>query len=346
MPKALLLLSGGLDSTLAGKLLLDQGIEVEAVNYVTPFCRCSPKNGGCSAARNAAEMLGIPVTVRSLGEEYLAVIKSPRFGRGKGMNPCIDCRVFMFSAARTHMEETGADFIATGEVVGERPMSQNRRSMQLIERKSGLTGMVVRPLSAKLLPPGIPEREGYVDRTRLAGISGRRRLPQFELAERIGVYEYLCPAGGCLLTDPSFAARFTDLLEHDPECGMPEVRLLSYGRHFRLPSGRKIIMGRNEGDNAAIVRLGAENYHLLEPDVTTGPTVLVGPDAGEEDIRTAAGLLAGYTKGGIVMDVAVQDRAPDGARRILRSVSPADRDAARTWLIGDEKTIRAERAPS
>lgn len=340
MSKALLLLSGGLDSTLAGKLLIDQGIEVEAINFVSLFCRCSPKNGGCSAARNAAEMLGIPVTVRSMGEAYLDLIKAPRYGRGKGMNPCIDCRIFMFSAARAYMEETGADFIATGEVVGERPMSQNKRAMQLIERKAGLTDIIVRPLSAKLFPPGGPEREGLVDRERLVGISGRRRLPQFELAEQIGIDEYLCPAGGCLLTDPSYAARLADLFEHDPECGMPEVLSLSYGRHFRLPSGRKVILGRNEDDNTELVRLAVQGHHLLEPISTTGPSALVGPDAGEEDIRTAAGLLASYTKGGMVMDMTVQDRVPDGDRRLIQSVSPADMDAARSWLIGDEKSIR------
>jgi len=196
MAKAILLLSGGLDSTLAGKLLLEMGIEVEAVNFTSPFCQCTPRSLGCSAAKRAAEQLGISVRVFACGADYLEVIKHPRFGRGSGMNPCLDCRIYMFSRARTYMAETGADFIATGEVLDERPMSQRRQAMEIIEYESGLSGFIVRPLCARLLPPSIPEQKGVVDRQKMKDFQGRRRRPQFDLASAFGLKDYLCPAGG------------------------------------------------------------------------------------------------------------------------------------------------------
>ena len=305
MPKAILLLSGGLDSTLAGKLLLELGVEVEAVNFTSPFCQCSPKLLGCSAARLAAERLGIPVKVFGCGADYLDVIKRPRFGRGSGMNACIDCRVFMFSRARRYMTECGADFVATGEVLGERPMSQRRQAMELIERESGLQGLIVRPLSAKLLAPSKPEEDGLIDRERLHAIQGRRRLPQFDLARELGVKDYLCPAGGCLLTDKEFAARFRDLLAHEPEFGLSDARLLRFGRHFRLASGAKVVVGRDEAENQDIERLAREGDMLLILMTVPGPTVLCRGSRAEDDVALAAGLIGAYTKGGTTLDVQV-----------------------------------------
>jgi tRNA U34 2-thiouridine synthase MnmA/TrmU len=334
MAKAILLLSGGLDSTLTGKLLLEMGIQVEAINFVSPFCRCTPRSLGCSAAKRSAEQLGITVRVFTCGADYLEVIKHPRFGRGSGMNPCLDCRIYMFSRAGAYMTESGADFVATGEVLGERPMSQRRQAMDTIERESGLTGLVLRPLCAKLLPPTIPEWEGVVDRDRLKAIQGRSRKPQIQLADELGIKDYLCPAGGCLLTDPGFSARFRDLLEHDPDFGMDDAHLLRLGRHFRLPSGRKVVVGRNEGENNIIQRSTRMDDVLLVPQSVPGPSVLCRKPSGADDVTLAAGLLAAYTKGGVIVDVEVKDSHDGGNNRIFKSVNPLSRSTSAQWWVG------------
>lgn len=209
-PKAIALLSGGLDSTLAVRLILDQGIEVEALNFVTPFCTCNRK-GRCEA-RYVADELDIPCRTVTVTDEFFQAICKPRFGYGSGMNPCLDCRILMFSRAKERMEETGAAFIFTGEVLGQRPMSQHRLAMEIIDRESGLHGRVLRPLSARLLKLTIPEKEGLVNREKLLAIQGRSRKSQIALAEEYDLADYPCPAGGCLLTDPGFARRMRDLV--------------------------------------------------------------------------------------------------------------------------------------
>ncbi len=302
MIKAILLLSGGLDSTLAGKLMMELGVAVEAFNVVSPFCRCTPRSMGCSAAQHAAAQLGIPVHSQAAGQEYLDIVKHPRFGRGKRMNPCLDCRVHLFSLAKRHMADVNADFIATGDVLGERPMSQNRRAMDLIERMSGLAGLVLRPLSARLLPPTRPEMDGKVDRSRLLALSGRRRTPQFELAGTLGITDYLCPAGGCLLTDPGFARRLNELFTTEPDCSLHEVNMLKYGRHFRLGDGTKVIVGRNERENACLVSASRPGDVLVAPESVNGPTALCLGHAGEEDTIFAARAIASFTKGGSRID--------------------------------------------
>ena len=329
--KAILLLSGGLDSTLAGKLLLEMGIEVEAVNFVSHFCRCTPQSFGCSAARKAAQQLGIDVRMFSCGEDYLEVVKHPRFGRGSGMNPCLDCRIYMFSRARTYMLARGADFVATGEVLGERPMSQRRQAMEIIERESGLAGLILRPLCAKLMSPTLPEREGIVDRDKLMEIRGRSRKPQIGLASKLGIRDYPCPAGGCLLNDPEFAARFRDLLEHEPDCEMDDARLLRFGRHFRLPSGAKVIVGRNETENDSIERAARLGDTILVPLGVPGPSVLCLKTSDAADIMTAAAFVAAYTKGGGELDVELRDGQKE--KRVLEGVRPLDSAvAAQLWV--------------
>ena len=327
MAKALLLLSGGLDSTLAGKLLLELGIEVDAINFVSPFCCCTPKTLGCSAAKAAAEQLGIEVRVLATGAEYLETIKHPRFGRGSGMNPCLDCRIHMFTRTRELLAEYGADFVATGEVVGERPMSQRREAMALIERESGLSGLIVRPLCAKLLPPSLPEQQGLVDRERMLSIQGRGRRPQMQLADDLGIKDWLCPAGGCLLTDPEFAVKFRDLLEHDPDFDAADARLLRHGRHFRLPGGAKVIVGRDDQDNAAIERAARPGDALLTPVDVPGPSVLCREPFCDDDVQTAAALLAAYSKNGQAMDVRVN------GDRTIEGVTAANRDDAAPWRV-------------
>ncbi len=199
-PRAIALLSGGLDSTLAISMMLDLGVEVEALNFTTIFCNCSSGRGkeGCgNEARRVSNMLGVKLSVFNAMPEYLDIVKNPRYGRGSSMNPCKDCRIFMLKRAKDYMQKVGADFIVTGEVLGQRPMSQQREAMRLIERKSGLEGLIVRPLCAKLLPPSLPEKEGLIDRERLLAIEGRSRKPQIQMASERGITDYACPAGGC-----------------------------------------------------------------------------------------------------------------------------------------------------
>ncbi len=333
MAKAVLLLSGGLDSTLAGKMLLDMGVELDAINFTSTFCSCAPGGPGSSAAEISAEQLGIDVDILALGEEYLDMIKKAAHGRGSGVNPCIDCRIFVFNRAKERMERTGADFIATGEVVGERPMSQLRGTIELIERTAELQGRVVRPLSAKLLPPSIPETEGLIDREQMLDISGRSRKPQIQLAEKLGITSYPTPAGGCILTEDEYAARFRDLFDRDPDFDMNDAELLRWGRHFRLPSGAKLVVGRKEEENSAIERLAREGDVALLPLVFSGPTVLCRGELTMDDVRTAAAILAGYSsKAGDAPRVELKAKTGDWPEVIEGFEAIAPDDAAR-WRI-------------
>ncbi len=335
MSKAILLLSGGLDSILAGRLLLEQGIEVEAVNFTSPFCTCTPKGFGCSAAKQAADRMGVPVKVFACGQDYLDVMKRPRFGRGRGMNACLDCRIFIFSRAAAYQRERGADFIATGEVLGERPMSQRRRAMELIESEAGLDGLILRPLCARSLPPSLPEQRGLVDRSRLQAIQGRSRKPQLELAARLGVADYPCPAGGCLLTDRDFAAKFSELLVHDPGFGLEDAKLLKHGRHFRLPDGSKAVLGREEAENGRLIGLKRAGDVILEPEDLPGPTGLVRGSGGEDGLMLAAGLIAAYTKG-TAGGLRVRVDGNGGPERRL-TAGPLPPSAVRSLRIGSQE---------
>ena len=291
--KAIALLSGGLDSTLAVRLILDQGIEVEALNFVTPFCTCNRK-GRCEA-RHVAEELDIPWKTIAITEEFFQVIREPRHGYGSGMNPCLDCRILMFSRAKERMEEIGAAFVFTGEVLGQRPMSQHRRAMRIIDRESGLDGRVLRPLSARLLEPTIPEKEGFVDREKLLAIQGRSRKPQMALAEEYGIADYPCPAGGCLLTDPGFARRMRDLMRFRPGFDLNDVNLLKVGRHFRLLPGVKVVVGRNEDENHRLQRLARRGDFFFEVKGCGSPVTPLRREAGEEEIHLSAAITARYS---------------------------------------------------
>lgn len=291
--EAIALLSGGLDSTLAVRLILDQGIEVEALNFVTPFCTCNRK-GRCEA-RHIAEELDIPWKTIAITEEFFQVIREPRHGYGSGMNPCLDCRILMFSRAKEWMEEIGAAFVFTGEVLGQRPMSQHRRAMRIIDRESGLDGRVLRPLSARLLEPTIPEKEGLVDREKLLAIQGRSRKPQMALAEEYGIADYPCPAGGCLLTDPGFARRMRDLMRFRPGFDLNDVNLLKVGRHFRLSPGVKVVVGRNEDENHRLQHLARRGDFFFEVKGCGSPITLLRREAGEEEIHLPAAITARYS---------------------------------------------------
>lgn len=296
--KALALLSGGLDSTLAVKLMLDQGLDVEAVNFVSPFCLC--KKGGCGAPE-VARRLNVPLKTINVGEEYLKIVRKPRFGYGKNMNPCIDCRIFMLKKAKRYARETGASFIFTGEVLGQRPMSQHGKTLSIIEKEAGLKGKILRPLSAKLLPPTEIERKGLVNREMLLDIEGRSRKKQIDLAQELKVTEYSCPAGGCLLTYKEFASKLRDLFEHRKRVSWKEVQLLKVGRHFRFGKN-KIIVGRNEAENGLLLRLKTASDYCFEAQNCGSPTSLLQGPKTRTAIKTAAELTAYHSdrKQGVV----------------------------------------------
>lgn len=274
--KAIALLSGGLDSTLAVKVMLEQGIEIVALNFTSAFCTCSCRGSVCSseAARVASEF-DVPIKVLQKGLDYINVVRNPKYGYGQGINPCVDCRIYMHRLAKKYMEEIGASFIITGEVLGQRPMSQRRDAFKNIERESGLEGLIVRPLCAKHLEPTIPEKLGIIDRKKLLGMDGRSRKPQIALAEKFDIQNYPCPSGGCLLTDKIFSKRVRDLLENKKDVTMKDLHLLKVGRHFRLNKDVKIVIGRDEADNKKIKNLVQTDDTLIEPADFAGPTGLI-----------------------------------------------------------------------
>lgn len=293
-PKAIALMSGGLDSTLAAKIVKDQGVEVVGLHLVSPF--------GCrTEVQKSADAVGIPLLFRDKGESYLELVENPRYGYGRNMNPCIDCRIFMFQLADVVRQDEKADFVVTGEVLGQRPMSQQRHAMELIERMSPLEGLVLRPLSAHCLATTIPEENGWVRREDFYQIAGRGRTPQLELAEKFGITDFAAPGGGCLLTEAAFSNRLRDffkrpLFSNDNE-KLAQSALLRLGRHFRLGEKAKLIVGRNEGENHEIEKLAFRaKGTLYEPHNFDGPTALI---LGEHDqaLREFAGqVIARYGK--------------------------------------------------
>ncbi|CAH2032403.1 hypothetical protein [Trichlorobacter ammonificans] len=294
---AVALLSGGLDSTLAVKLMLEQGIRVVALNFTSPFCTCTSKSSGCkSEAVRVAQEFNIPITVKNKGIDYLEIVRAPRFGYGKGLNPCIDCRIFLLQKAGEFLRETGADFVITGEVLGQRPMSQRRDALLRIEQESGLAGLILRPLSARHFEPTIPENEGWVDREKLLAIEGRSRKEQIQLAEELDLGNYPCPAGGCMLTEPLFVPKLKDLFEQCDQLEMFDIKLLKTGRHFRLSPRHKLVLGRDERENdllAAVAR--PEDTVLLWQDGTGPCGLLTGPED-PAVLDLAAALLLHHTK--------------------------------------------------
>lgn len=316
--------------------MLEQGIEIEALNYVTVFCTCTPKNSSCSAAKTAVAHLGVGLKTINTSRELLGAVKNPRHGYGRNLNPCLDCRILMFLKAKEYMEETGASFLITGEVLGERPMSQRKDAMEIIERESGLDGLIVRPLCAKALEQSIPEKEGWVDRSKLLSITGRSRKPQIALARSYGINDYPCPAGGCLLTDAGFAARLRDLIQHDPDCSLHDVRYLTLGRHYRISPAAKAVVGRNEDENKALLALAGDGDTLLEMAGIMGPLTVVLGTPSEEDLRTSAALTACHSKarGAESARVKAFDKSGADCREI--ATPPADESLAAKLRIGAE----------
>lgn len=299
MIKAVALLSGGLDSTLAVKLMIEQGIEVHALNFTSAFCTCNSggvKKGGCKTESiRVAEEFGIQIKVMVKGLDYIEIVRKPRHGYGKGINPCVDCRIYMFKAAKTYMAEIGASFVITGEVLGQRPMSQRRDAFRVIERESGLAGLILRPLCAKHLEPTIPEINGLVDREKLLDIEGRSRAGQMALAEELSVNDYPCPSGGCLLTDKIFSKKVRDLLDHKQDVTKKDLVMLRSGRHFRY-HGVKVIIGRDEADNVKIKSLIQPGETFVEPLDFPGPVALISSTAPNGALEFAAGLMLKYAQ--------------------------------------------------
>lgn len=270
--KAVSLFSGGLDSQLAVKLIQNQGITVTAINFSSPFF------GADERTKRAAQQLGIDLRVEPVGEEYLdRVLKNPVYGYGKNMNPCIDCHAFMFRKAGDLMQELDASFIITGEVLGQRPMSQNRSALNAVDKLSGYKGYIVRPLSARLLETTIPEKEGWIDRQLLLDISGRGRTRQMQLAEEYGIQEYPSPAGGCLLTEQNYARRLKQILNLIDNPRPEELDILRIGRHFYLQEGVLLAVGRNHSENERLAAQASPADILIKVTDRPGPIGLLRP---------------------------------------------------------------------
>lgn len=316
--RALGLISGGLDSTLAARLLIEQGVAVRGVYFSTGFCISDPsdtrRNGKetssnlCHEALKVGEELRFAVDVVDVADEYLEIVTNPRWGYGKNANPCVDCRIMMLKKAGEMLPRYSADFVFTGEVVGQRPMTQHRPTLRQIEKESGLDGFLLRPLSAKLLPETEVEKRGWVDRRKLKGFAGRTRKPQMELAQEFGLTSYPQPAGGCCyLTDPAYGRKFHDFLKHLPrgeKVTKEDFALLKLGRHLRLNDRVKLVVGRNEMENAALLNFTFGRRALEAKDVV-GPVALLEGDASEDILRFAASIVARYSDGRDLQEVTV-----------------------------------------
>jgi tRNA-uridine 2-sulfurtransferase len=299
--KAVALLSGGLDSNLAIRMMQEQGVEVEAIAVKTPFCDFDCGKGCGHRVQEVALELGIKLKTVYFGEDYLKMLKNPKYGYGSGMNPCIDCRSMMYNAAKEHMEKIDAEFIITGEVLGQRPMSQNGNALKIIENETQTNGKIVRPLSYRHLPLTEAEKKGLINRQKLGDIKGRSRKVQLQLAKKFDISEPPNAAGGCLLTDPAFSIRIKDLYDHTK--GIPnlnDTELLKIGRHFRLSNNTKLIVGRNKNENEILDSLKLEDDIIIEVSSYVGPTCLLrakekGSLLLEKEIEIAASTALRYS---------------------------------------------------
>lgn len=322
--KALALFSGGLDSSIAVKVIQDQGIDVLGVTFTTPFF-------SAEKAEAAARLVGIPLLVLDITEEHLAMVRAPRYGYGRNMNPCIDCHTLMFRIAGREMEKRGFDFILSGEVLGQRPMSQNKQMLHVVAKNSGYEPYILRPLSAKLLPETQPEKEGKVDRERLLDIHGRGRKRQMELARHYGITEYSNPAGGCLLTDPMFSKRLRDLFVHEKDPLVRDIELLKVGRHIRIDGKTKVIVGRKKAENNVLLNLAQPEDAVINLRDFPGPVCLV-PGGGEPAIlEEAASICVSYGDAPAGADVTVRCRI-GGETRTL-TVRGASKDSFQSRVI-------------
>jgi tRNA-specific 2-thiouridylase len=288
--KGLGLCSGGLDSILSALLLKSQGIDVTWICFETPFF-------SSESAQKASSQTDIPLITYDITDDYMEMMKNPKAGFGKNMNPCMDCHTLMFAKAGEVLKNKNFHFLFSGEVLGQRPKSQNKNSLRYVEKNSGFDGQILRPLCAKLLPQTLVEQKGLVDREKLMDISGRSRKVQMQMANDFGIKEYPSPAGGCLLTDKIFSARLKDLMNIQKTYKKNELYLLRYGRHFRLDNKTKVIVGRSKKDNEQLIKYYDKNIDvLLKHANMAGPDVILTGISTKQNIQQAAALCAGYTK--------------------------------------------------
>lgn len=317
--KAVSLFSGGLDSQLAVCLIQKQGITVTGINFVTPFF------GARQATLDAAKALDIELLTVDISADYLInVLKNPVYGFGKNMNPCIDCHAFMLRNARKIMDDIGASFLITGEVLGQRPMSQNRSALNAVDKLSGQKGLIVRPLSGRLLGPTIPENEGWIERDMLLDISGRSRKRQMELADEFKIKEYPSPAGGCLLTEANYSQRLKYLLTIRPDAKSAELSILSWGRHFSIDDNL-LIIGRNQAENMKLQKAALPGDLLLEARDYPGPLALLRTAGTKEpDLEYVSAIVARYCDGKNQDSVTVNIYSSDGSINYAIKAEPLD----------------------
>ncbi len=342
--KALALISGGLDSLLAARVVMEQGVHVEGVNFYTGFCveghthairkrdRARPKRNN---ALWVAEQLGIRLHIIDVTQQYKSVVINPRYGYGANLNPCLDCKCFMVGRAVEWIEEHGFDFIITGEVVGQRPMSQRRDTMQTVVRESGVGERLLRPLCARNLPPTLPEREGWVDRERLYGFSGRSRKPQMALARQFGLSDYAQPAGGCcFLTDQAYSRKLADLWQArgSREYELDDIMLLKVGRHLRPRPNFKMIIGREEGENNFLQGY-RQRFTQLRMVSHPGPLTLLDGTTSPEDRKLAARIAARFSSGRDAAQVELQLLERDGSEQLLRVTPMPPAEVRPEWYL-------------
>ena len=293
--KVVALLSGGLDSQLAIKMMQEQGFDVSAVAIKTPFCDFDCGRGCGFEIRERADDLDVNLKTVYLGDEYIEMLKHPKHGIGAGFNPCIDCRSMMFDAAKKHMEEIGAEFIISGEVLGQRPMSQHAPALRTIENESDLVGKIVRPLSAALLPETDPEKDGLIKRENLGMIRGRTRRNQLDMAKKYGIENPPNAGGGCLLTEPHFGIKAKDLFSHTKNPTINDIDLLKIGRHFRLDEETKFIVGRNKDENEMIKAISLPGDILLEAKDFVGPVSILRGSNAKKHLKFASSITLRYS---------------------------------------------------
>ena len=342
--KAIALISGGLDSMLAAKTVMEQGVHVEGINFFTGFCveghthairekdKAKPKRNN---ALWVAEQLGIKLHIVDVIEEYKNVLINPKHGYGANMNPCLDCKIFMVGKAKQWIAENGFDFIITGEVIGQRPMSQRKSTMPIVAKQSGADDVLLRPLCAKNLAPTLPEREGWVDREKLHSITGRSRKPQMAMATGFGIDDYAQPAGGCcFLTDKKYSAKLVDLWKarDSKEYELDDVMLLKVGRHIRPRPHFKLIIAREEGEGRFMEGYRRE-FISMKCSSHTGPLVLVDGEPSAEDLYLAASITARYGQGKHAEQVEMAITDKDGVERTIQVKPLGGEKLPEEWVI-------------
>ena len=328
---ALALFSGGLDSTLACRVVAAQGIKVLAVKFVTPFFGYELLQKQDEYTRKIKETASIDVILKDVTIPYLELLKTPAHGFGKYFNPCIDCKIFLLSEAKKMMPEIGASFLVTGEVVGQRPMSQRRDALRVVERDSGCEDILVRPLCAKNLKPTQAELDGLIDREQLLDFSGRNRTPQMKLAEQFGITDYPSPAGGCILADPILSLRVQKYYEAQEQIIPEDILLMLVGRQFKLPTGGWLVVGRNESENIKIEGLRQPGDWLLWPDDFPGPSVLLRNSQNDNELQLAASILVRYAKKAVTAQGKIKVMAKKNGAVIQLDTVPLKDDTFLSW---------------